>query len=65
MSALKNLILDLKRVTNLNSVGFVGGIIENDTVIRKNLLLELKMLGIKFVERKHTNEYGATLLLED
>lgn len=65
VTALTNLILDLKRVTNLNSVGFVGGIIENETIIRKNLLLELKALGIKFVERKYTNEYGATLLLED
>lgn len=64
VSALKNLILDLKRITKLNSVGFVGGIIENDTIIRKNLLLELKALGIKFVERKYTNEYGAILLLE-
>lgn len=65
VTALKNLILDLKRVTNLNSVGFIGGVIENDTIIRKNLLLELKALGIRFVERKYTNEYGATLLLED
>lgn len=65
VTALKNLILDLKRVTKLNSVGFIGGVIENDTIIRKNLLLELKVLGIRFVERKYTNEYGATLLLED
>lgn len=65
VTALKNLILDLKRVTKLNSVGFIGGVIENDTIIRKNLLLELKALGIRFVERKYTNEYGATLLLED
>lgn len=62
---LKDLILHLKRVTNLNSVGFVGGIIENETIIRKKLLLELKSLGIEFVERKYSNEYGATLLLED
>lgn len=64
VTALTNLILDLKRVTNLNSVGFVGGIIENETIIRKKLILELKDLGIEFVERKYRNEYGATLLLE-
>ena len=60
-----NDILDLKRVTNLNSVGFVGGIIENDTIIREKLLFELKKLNIEFIERKYTNEYGATLLLEN
>ncbi len=65
VEALKNLILDLKRATNLNSVGFVGGIIENDTIIREKLLFELKKLNIEFVERKYTNEYGATLLLEN
>lgn len=64
VEALKNLVLDLKRATNLNSVGFVGGIIENDTIIREKLMLELKNLNIEFVERKYTNEYGATLLLE-
>ncbi|MGL5778944.1 N-acetylglucosamine kinase [Cetobacterium sp.] len=64
VEALKNLVLDLKRATNLNSVGFIGGIIENDTIIREKLLLELKNLNIEFVERKYTNEYGATLLLE-
>lgn len=62
---LKDLVLHLKRVTNLNTVGFVGGIIENETIVRKKLLLELKGLGIEFVERKYSNEYGATLLLED
>lgn len=62
---LKDLILDLKRVTNLNSVGFVGGIIENDTIIREKLLFELKKLKIEFIERKYPNEYGATLLLEN
>lgn len=65
VKALKDLILDLKRVTNLNSVGFVGGIIENETTIRKKLILELKNLGIEFVQRKYSNEYGATLLLKD
>ncbi|MEG0236171.1 MAG: N-acetylglucosamine kinase [Cetobacterium sp.] len=62
---LKDLVLHLKKVTNLNSVGFVGGIIENETIVRKKLLFELKKLSIEFVERKYTNEYGATLLLED
>ena len=62
---LKDLLLHLKKVTNLNSVGFVGGIIENETIVRKKLLFELKKLNIEFVERKYTNEYGATLLLED
>lgn len=62
---LKNLMLDLKRVTDLNSVGFVGGIIENETIIREKLLLELNSLGIDFVKRKYSNEYGATLLLKD
>lgn len=62
---LKDLVLHLKKVTNLNSVGFVGGIIENETIVRKKLLFELKKLNIEFVERKYTNEYGATLLLED
>lgn len=62
---LKDLVLHLKKVTNLNSVGFVGGIIENETMVRKKLLFELKKLNIEFVERKYTNEYGATLLLED
>jgi len=62
---LKELILHLKKVTNLNTVGFVGGIIENETIIRKKLLYELEKLNIEFVERKYTNEYGATLLLED
>lgn len=61
---LKDLVLHIKRITNLNTVGFVGGIIENETIIRKKLLLELKCLGIEFVERKYSNEYGATLLLE-
>lgn len=62
---LKDLVFHLKKVTNLNSVGFVGGIIENETIVRKKLLFELKKLNIEFVERKYTNEYGATLLLED
>lgn len=62
---LKDLVFHLKKVTNLNSVGFVGGIIENETIVRKKLLFELKKLNIEFVERKYTNEYGATLLLEE
>lgn len=62
---LKDLVLHLKKVTNLNFVGFVGGIIENETIVRKKLLFELKKLNIEFVKRKYTNEYGATLLLED
>ncbi|MGL4861907.1 MAG: N-acetylglucosamine kinase, partial [Cetobacterium sp.] len=41
---LKDLVLHLKKVTNLNSVGFVGGIIENETIVRKKLLFELKKL---------------------
>lgn len=61
---LKDLIIELKKETDLNSVGFVGGIIENDTIIRKRLLEELKKLGIEFAKRKYSNEYGATLLLE-
>jgi N-acetylglucosamine kinase-like BadF-type ATPase len=61
---LKDLILNLKKATNLNSVGFVGGIIENETPIRQKLLMELKNLNIDFIERKYSNEYGATLLLE-
>lgn len=63
INALMELILDLKRVTNLNSIGFIGGIIENDTIIRKNLILQLKKLNINFIEKKYSNEYGATLLL--
>ncbi|MGL6114856.1 MAG: N-acetylglucosamine kinase [Cetobacterium sp.] len=61
---LKNIILKLHKSTGLTSIGFIGGIIENETIIRKRLLLELKQLKFKFVEKKYSKEYGATLLLK-
>ncbi|MGL6100791.1 MAG: N-acetylglucosamine kinase [Fusobacteriaceae bacterium] len=64
IEALKELVVDLKNKSKANKVGFAGGIIENDTPIRKGLLKELEKLDIEFVERKFTNDYGATLLLD-
>ncbi|MGL6066477.1 MAG: N-acetylglucosamine kinase [Cetobacterium sp.] len=64
IEALKELVVDLKNKSKANKVGFAGGIIENDTPIRKGLLKDLEKLDIEFVERKFTNDYGATLLLD-
>ncbi|MGL4988268.1 MAG: N-acetylglucosamine kinase [Cetobacterium sp.] len=64
IEALKELIVNLEKASGCNRVGFAGGIIENETSVRKGLLKELEILGIQFVERKYTNDYGAKLLLD-
>lgn len=64
VEALKELVVDLKNECETDKIGFAGGIIENDTPIRRGLLKELDKIGVKLVERTRTNDYGATLLLD-
>lgn len=64
VNSLKELVLELRKETGLNSLGLNGGIVENDTVIRRRLVEELEREGIKIVPKRYSNEFGATLLFE-
>ncbi|MGL4254660.1 MAG: N-acetylglucosamine kinase [Fusobacteriaceae bacterium] len=64
IEALKELVIALKNESETDKIGFAGGVIENDTPIRRGLLKELEKLDVKFIERISTNDYGAILLLD-
>ncbi|MGL5702603.1 N-acetylglucosamine kinase [Cetobacterium sp.] len=64
VQALKELVVDLKNECKTDKIGFAGGIIENDTPVRRGLLKELEKIGVQLVERTRTNDHGATLLLD-
>lgn len=61
---LKTLILALKKSSETLNLCFGGGILENDTPIRKLLIKKLEKEGIKIQERKYGAEYGAIILLD-
>lgn len=61
---LKNLILTLKTPGEILKLSFGGGIIENETPVRKLLIKKLKEHGeVEIKNRDYTPEYGGIILI--